>query len=197
MSPKPNPPPGPKAGKRVFIRGTFTLLPAAKGCCEQCAAEHEVQAPHNAQSLHYQYWFYGKHGRWPTWDDALAHCSEEVQRKWRAALIAKGIKIGSEPVFEVEREELSLPRVLLITCGKWRRAYPMQWLHSIYYCGDEMRSAWAYPGVIVPEGCSDIMFFREWLCSCLYEGGESSGRLRVGRRTIRVEVLNGSVFEEK
>jgi mannose/cellobiose epimerase-like protein (N-acyl-D-glucosamine 2-epimerase family) len=37
-----------------------------------------MAAPHNQQSLYYQYAFFGEHGRWPTWKDAVAHCAPEV-----------------------------------------------------------------------------------------------------------------------
>lgn len=48
----------------------FTLLPAKPGTCPQCAAFHPPDFPHNQTSLHWQYWFYNEHGRWPTWTDA-------------------------------------------------------------------------------------------------------------------------------
>lgn len=73
--------------------GSVILLPPAPHLCQACAIDHEPDQPHNQQSLHYQYWFYGQHGRWPTWTDAMAHCSEEVQKFWREALIRKGIAL--------------------------------------------------------------------------------------------------------
>ena len=62
------------------------LLPPGEGVCQICARDHEPDMPHNQQSLHYQYWFYGKHGRWPTWADAIAHCDEKTQGLWKEAL---------------------------------------------------------------------------------------------------------------
>lgn len=47
--------------------GPATLLPPPKGTCPECAINHAPELPHNQQSLFYQYSFYGKHGRWPTW----------------------------------------------------------------------------------------------------------------------------------
>lgn len=32
------------------------------------------------------YKFYFEHGRWPTWADAMAHCSDEVKAAWEVAL---------------------------------------------------------------------------------------------------------------
>jgi hypothetical protein len=49
--------------------------------------------PHNQQSLAYQYDFYGKNGRWPTWADAMAHCDESVKAQWTAALKERGIAV--------------------------------------------------------------------------------------------------------
>lgn len=66
---------------------TWTLLPARPGVCSQCAVDHEPEEPHNRDSLHYQYTFYAEHDRWPTWDDAMAHCTSEVQQMWRDALL--------------------------------------------------------------------------------------------------------------
>ncbi len=73
----------------------FTLLPPPPNCCQECAVEHDPEQAHNQQSLHYQYYFYGKHGRWPTWKDAIAHCPPELQQKWRAALKAHGVEVES------------------------------------------------------------------------------------------------------
>lgn len=55
------------------------LLPCAKDVCPACAVAHDPRAIHNAQSLYYQYFFYARHGRWPTWADAIAHCAEPVR----------------------------------------------------------------------------------------------------------------------
>lgn len=67
----------------------FTLLPPKKGVCQECAADHPEDNPHNRYSLYYQYHFYNEHGRWPTWEDAMAHCDDETKTKWSEALEAK------------------------------------------------------------------------------------------------------------
>ncbi len=72
--------------KELPYLGPWSLLPTAPGTCPECAVKHEPKQPHNAESLHYQYYFYGQHGRWPTWDDALAHCSEQVKAWWKPRL---------------------------------------------------------------------------------------------------------------
>jgi hypothetical protein len=74
--------------------GAFVLLPPKPGVCPECAVDHAPETPHNAQSMVYQYDFYGKNGRWPTWGDALAHCSPETREIWGRELRKKGIAIN-------------------------------------------------------------------------------------------------------
>ena len=57
------------------------------GTCSECATKHPPEMPHNQQSLTYQYKFYDRHGRWPTWEDAMAHCSDEIKQLWKDALL--------------------------------------------------------------------------------------------------------------
>jgi hypothetical protein len=68
----------------------FMLLPPRKDLCQECATAHELEQPHNQQSLHYQYHFRAQHGRWPTWRDALAHCDEETRKLWEEELRVLG-----------------------------------------------------------------------------------------------------------
>jgi hypothetical protein len=65
-----------------------------EGTCPECATAHPEWQPHNQQSLTYQYKFYDKHGRFPTWEDAMEHCSETVKGLWKTELLKKGIKVG-------------------------------------------------------------------------------------------------------
>ena len=55
--------------------------------------DHLPEHPHNQESLHWQYHFYQKNGRWPTWLDAMAHCSPEMQDHWIIELRKHGVKI--------------------------------------------------------------------------------------------------------
>jgi len=71
----------------------WMLLPADPGKCPECAVEHDPALPHNQQSLFYQYDFYGKHGRWPTWADAMKHCTPEMQDKCISELEKHGITV--------------------------------------------------------------------------------------------------------
>ena len=64
----------------------FCLLPPDPGVCAQCATAHAADEPHNYQSLYYQMRFRIRNGRWPTWEDAMAHCDEDVKEIWRDTL---------------------------------------------------------------------------------------------------------------
>lgn len=67
------------------------------GQCPECAEVHEPDQPHNRDSLRYQYMFYDAHGRWPSWADAMAHCSSEVAAAWAAELRRIGIEVDEAP----------------------------------------------------------------------------------------------------
>lgn len=119
-----------------------------------------------------------------------------MQAFWRESLLKCGQRLDAAPDGPEFPAAVSLPRVLLVTCGKWRRAYPMAWTPDVYYQRDSMHPAWKCVQGVVPDGCTDVVRFQEWLESHLYEGGpEGVGRWRNGGRTVVVEVLNGSVFE--
>ncbi len=72
--------------------GMMLMLPAPN-VCQECAEKHDPEWPHNKASLYYQYSFYAKHGRWPTWADAMAHCSEDIKQAWTKELRAHGIEV--------------------------------------------------------------------------------------------------------
>lgn len=85
-----------KNGKEKSVREvTAQLLPPAPDKCQMCATKHEPEFPHNQQSLFYQYAFYYsvKPNRWPTWADAMAHCSDKMKAMWTAELKKKGIEV--------------------------------------------------------------------------------------------------------
>lgn len=69
------------------------LLPPKQGVCQECSVDHPPHYPHNAQSMYYQYAFYQKHDRWPTWEDALKHCDEKMRTFWIEQLKSKGIVV--------------------------------------------------------------------------------------------------------
>lgn len=70
------------------------LLPCAPSKCQQCAVDHTADEPHNQQSIFYQYYFYNLHGRWPTWKDAMQHCSDETKANWVEELRKMGIIVA-------------------------------------------------------------------------------------------------------
>lgn len=63
------------------------------GTCPICATKHDKHEPHDKGSLYYQNWFYKKHGRFPTWEDAMDHCDEKVKAKCRKKLNRRGITL--------------------------------------------------------------------------------------------------------
>jgi len=74
--------------------GGMMMLPSAPGTCQWCATKHEPEHPHNQQSLPYQMRFHAINGRWPTWTDAMKHCSEEMKAQWRKGLVEQMRKHG-------------------------------------------------------------------------------------------------------
>ena len=71
----------------------FHLLPAKPGTCSECSTVHDPTYPHNQQSLYYQYHFYADHNRFPTWEDAMSHCTEEMKRVVIEELTKRNIKV--------------------------------------------------------------------------------------------------------
>ena len=86
------------------------LLPPKATACPICAVEHEDDQPHNAQSLYYQYRFYGIRGRWPTWADAVAHCSPSIRAAWEQLLRERGAwtePAEGEPIADPPAESIN------------------------------------------------------------------------------------------
>lgn len=73
--------------------GIMMLGKTPEGTCPMCAVAHDPALPHNRDSLAYQYKFYDESGRWPTWSDAMAHCSEEVKEFWIEELKKRGVDV--------------------------------------------------------------------------------------------------------
>lgn len=99
---------------QVIPFSAWQVLPAATGC-PTCGREHTDDQPHDAASLLYQYWFrnneakQGRPERWPTWDDAMAHCPEDVQAGWREGLRERGVDPSSRQVTPITREAPPTP----------------------------------------------------------------------------------------
>lgn len=78
------------------MKNGMMLMPPPPDKCQQCATDHDPEMPHNQQSLYWQYWFYGKHGCWPTWSDAMAHCSNEMKAAWTKELKKHGVEVTTD-----------------------------------------------------------------------------------------------------
>lgn len=80
---------------RIIEKGTatFALLAPRKDLCQTCARDHPDDQPHDATALYYQYAFYGANGRWPNWQDAMAHCTTEIKQSWTDALTKMGVDV--------------------------------------------------------------------------------------------------------
>jgi hypothetical protein len=85
----------------------MTLLPPSPDVCQECATDHAWDQPHNQQSLYYKMRFHGTHGRYPTWSDAMAHCTEEVKASWRAELVRMMQEHGMEIPEDLRQEKPS------------------------------------------------------------------------------------------
>lgn len=70
---------------------SMRMLPPKPGVCPECAVNHRPDQPHNPESLYYQMRFRQKHGRFPTWADAMAHCDARVKKMWIDALAERGV----------------------------------------------------------------------------------------------------------
>ena len=75
------------------LHGMTLIGKTPDGTCPMCAVKHDSNQPHDKDSLTYQYKFYDEHGRWPTWKDAMAHCSEDIKKNWIEELEKKGVKV--------------------------------------------------------------------------------------------------------
>ena len=69
------------------------ICPPVAGVCPVCAVNHAPTMPHNRDSLYYQMRFQQKHGRFPTWADAMAHCDEHIRAVWVGLLAEHGVKV--------------------------------------------------------------------------------------------------------
>lgn len=88
-------------------QAALKLLPPRPDVCQVCARDHAAAQPHDGQSVYYQIQFQGRFGRPATWADAIAHCTADVKRRWRAALVVAGAwtepPAGEEPIDQPHR----------------------------------------------------------------------------------------------
>ena len=79
-----------------FLKERYGMISFGRtpdGTCPECAVAHDPKQPHNRDSLAYQYHFYDRNGRWPTWKDAMSHCSDEIKEAWTQALREWGVEV--------------------------------------------------------------------------------------------------------
>lgn len=72
-------------------RNEMFLLPPSPEKCQECAVKHEKGAPHDQTSLYYHFHFHRLHGRYPTWADAVRHCSKPIRDDWEEELRKRGL----------------------------------------------------------------------------------------------------------
>lgn len=75
-----------ETGEETTEPMNWGLMPPPADACQVCAVKHDPREPHNAQSLYYQMAFHAATGRYPTWADAIAHCSSKMQKAWKGHL---------------------------------------------------------------------------------------------------------------
>lgn len=82
--------------KREIGMEEIQIIPPRPGTCPECAVDHDRTMPHNRDSLYYQMRFRQRNGRFPTWADAMAHCSDMVKAYWTGELAKRGIRVTDE-----------------------------------------------------------------------------------------------------
>ena len=73
------------------------VVPPAPGACRICATKHDPKEPHDRDSLYYQNWFHRKYKRFPTWEDAMSHCSKKTKAEYKKILAQRGIVLPDSP----------------------------------------------------------------------------------------------------
>lgn len=73
--------------------GKWALLPPPADACQVCADRHVPWAPHNPESLYWQTARRIAGEPMPTWEEALAHVSDELYAAWREELAKRGVDV--------------------------------------------------------------------------------------------------------
>jgi hypothetical protein len=95
----------------------FMMLDPSPDTCHECGRAHDCRQAHDNQSLIFQYRFYSKRGRWPTWKDALAHCTPDMQKEWEEELrkLGRWTEPESEAPDVLPTEDQTIGSVTTIT----------------------------------------------------------------------------------
>lgn len=64
-----------------------------RGKCPVCATKHDPADPHDPNSLFYQIGFWKRNRRFPSWADAMEHCSPMTKLVWMDKLKKRGIRV--------------------------------------------------------------------------------------------------------
>ena len=80
-----------KEGQVYPTDGAIRVAAPSSGTCPVCATVHDPKDPHDRNSLYYLHRFHRRHKRFPTWADAMAHCSAETQEAWKKKLLNQGV----------------------------------------------------------------------------------------------------------
>lgn len=94
---------------------SWGIIPPAADKCQVCAVAHEPHLFHDCRSLFYQYAFYGRQRRWPTWADATAHCEPLIVDALKDTLASNNINWtdppdGAQPIAHLGETEAPPPR---------------------------------------------------------------------------------------
>ncbi len=94
-----------RSSVKVVPFAAMHVLPPESGCSE-CGREHDEGLPHDLQSMVYQYAFRNRTARegderWPTWLDAMAHCTPATRGLWISAMREHGIQLDVPEDFDV------------------------------------------------------------------------------------------------
>lgn len=60
------------------------ICPPMPGACKVCATFHAPDLPHDRDSLYFVIQFRRRYKRFPTWDDAMAHCDTATRKAFCA-----------------------------------------------------------------------------------------------------------------
>ena len=89
---------------RRMMQRAVELLDEQAGFCQICRRAHRPDYAHHRDDPEYRRWFYQQNGRWPTWNDAMAHCHPDVQSGLRMWLKRAGQDLDerAQPLPDVE-----------------------------------------------------------------------------------------------
>ena len=83
-------------GKEVAMRPSdgmdeIRITAPVPGTCPVCATKHDERNPHDRDSLYYQNQFFKANKRFPSWWDAMSHCTDMTKATWVEKLKKRGI----------------------------------------------------------------------------------------------------------